>query len=157
MKSRFKFTIEAHDRYTDSRVFTEVKSGAVVEVYEYYNKTDRDEHKSYNLADVWVPLNSRGCGVGSALLREVLDYYDDRGKNLRLVTAGCCAPTRCDKPVDVKIMHTGHGHYDDCDMEGLSHHGLQRWYRSFGFVDHPEGRNDDGELCCDYLLWRPHG
>ena len=148
-----------HPQTSEIRCFDELKSGANIEVYEYYNKTDLDEHKSFNIANIWVPVFSRGSGIGSALLRAVLHYYDDRGENLRLVAAGCCAPNRLTTADEVAVMHRGDGHFEYCQdqYERLSHHGLQRWYRSFGFVDHPEGRGVDEALCCDYLLWRAHG
>lgn len=152
--TKTKINIALAPRTWDVRTFTEPRSSAHANVHEYYNKTDHG-HFSYNIQDIWVPLYSRGTGMGSLILQTVLDYYDEQDENLRLVAAGCCAPTRNDDALDIADMHRGDGHYHGCTQvtERLSHHGLQRWYRSFGFVDHPDSGDD---LCCTFYLYRPH-
>lgn len=134
--------------------FEDSVTGACVDVYEYHDT--RMGLKTYAINSVMVPPLDRGRGVGGALMRRVLQHYDDEGMALRLVVAGCCMPTQATTIGEKEEMHAW-GHVSDCDQrdERLSHHDLQRWYRSYGFIDRTDCDSWTSECGCSYSLYRP--
>jgi ribosomal protein S18 acetylase RimI-like enzyme len=94
-----------------------------VEVFVYPHDTD------LNLSSIKVDKDKRGQGVGSQVMKELLDYAQKIGYRVTLT------PSK--------------------DLGATSVNRLKNFYKRFGFVSN-KGRNKDFRIS-DTMIWNPKG